>query len=203
MVHRGRSARAKQRSLRPSGPSAVRRAYGKASLREPIIEFGGFSCTAGRRAVGPSPGAVRAGRQAECAYRGYRLPGRPSTREITSGRTQGMHTRLGARVRPEHAIRTAVRGRPWKADGYADRFHGADLVRYASVDGATQRSTALRSPRRAAGCCPCPDHASPNSACLQQVSLRVPFRVPISRWRAASSPETNKISSPGTSSMTR
>ena len=40
-------------------------------------------------------------------------------------------------------------------------------------------------------------------ACLQQPSLRVPFRAPISRRRAASRPETNRTSSPGTPGMTR
>src|SRR6266567_3749412 len=37
-----------------------------------------------------------------------------------------------------------VRGRPQKADGYADRATGTDAVRYTSVDAATQRPTALQ-----------------------------------------------------------
>ena len=49
---------------------------------------------------------------------------------------------MGKVSHPAVRTRSPVRGRPWKADGYADRFHGADFVRYASVDTATQRPTA-------------------------------------------------------------
>ena len=46
------------------------------------------------------------------------------------------------RVKPEHAASAARPCGPWKADGFADRSHRPDAVRYMSVDPATQGSTA-------------------------------------------------------------
>jgi signal transduction histidine kinase len=71
----------------------------------------------------------------------HALPNRrPSHQRIhgdarsTQRRTSSRNTRS---ARP-------VRGRPWKADGYADRPGGPDAVRYMSVDTATQGPTALQ-----------------------------------------------------------
>jgi hypothetical protein len=50
--------------------------------------------------------------------------------------TRGCTPDSAAHVKPGHAASAAVRGRPWKADGYTHRATGTDAVRYTSVDTA-------------------------------------------------------------------
>ena len=56
-------------------------------------------------------------------------------------RPPGGASRQSRTLGQDTALRRPVRGRPWKADGYADRATGSDVVRYASVDTATYRLT--------------------------------------------------------------
>jgi hypothetical protein len=86
---------------------------------------------------GPAPGRGAGARH----WRGPR-PGRRGAAEVR-GRadTRRCTPDLVRTSSPDTPPARPVRGRPWKADGYPDRATGTDVVRYTSVDTATQRST--------------------------------------------------------------
>ncbi len=61
---------------------------------------------------------------------------------VVSVADQGLVSAL--HVQPEHPAGAAVRGRPWKTDGYTDRPNGPDPVRYTSVVPRIQRHPPLQ-----------------------------------------------------------
>jgi hypothetical protein len=75
-----------------------------------------------------------------------RLPGRPRPGKSRGppGGHNGYTPDSAPRVKPAHAPARPVRAVRGNADGYTDRPTGPKPVRYASVDPATQRPTALQ-----------------------------------------------------------
>jgi len=150
-LHRLRLAFAAPCTTRRTPPGSVKaRAGCSADLPEPADEQPKRLCTRQvntRSIAGRRPQPCDSSNQVTVRRLAAPAPpsGPPSSRETTraAGRTHGdarpTRRRTSSRNTP---LARPVRGRPCKADGYADRPGGPGAVRYLSVDPATQRSTA-------------------------------------------------------------
>src|SRR6185437_5177296 len=108
------------------------------------------------RARSAHPARVTLSRAAAPAITAPALPSPPRETSRAAGGRRDMH----AQLRPERqagptgpsrtssVVGPPVRGRPCKADGSPHRSQVPNFVRYASVDPATQRSTARRGDTR-------------------------------------------------------
>ncbi len=119
------------------------------SARMPRTEDLPYERAGGPRPLRP-PGHRHALPNRHPSHQRSRLP-RPSPGENHQGsgpaHGDARSTRPGTSSQDTPPARP-VRGRPWKADGYTDRSGGPDAVRYASVDTATQGSTARQGDTR-------------------------------------------------------
>jgi len=134
------------RTLLPKSSSASKTATSPHGCPGPSTPSTNVRATRARSA---RPASVTLSRTAVPAISAPALPRPP--RKITG--SPGGHTGDARSTQRRASSRNAlptrpVRGRPWKADGYADRPGGPDAVRYMSVDTATQGTTALQGDTR-------------------------------------------------------